>query len=69
MAQEFLRPTKVPHLDSLAKRRMEDGQFRNPPLYTELGGFSSATKGKFDQNKMTMEKGGPSALRGRPISK
>ena len=66
MAQDFLKPTKVPTGD-FGKRREENGQFRNPPTYTELGGFTSASKGKFAQNKMTLEKGGPSAKAGRPI--
>jgi hypothetical protein len=69
MPQDFLRPTRTPGLNSIGKRREEDGQFRNPPLYTQLGGFSSASKGKWDSNKMTLERGGPSALKGRPISK
>jgi len=67
MPENFLKPTKV-NTNDLGKRRMDDGQFRNPPTYTDWGGFTSAAKGKFDQNKMTLERGGPSALRGRPIS-
>ena len=66
MAQDFLKPTRVPTSD-LGKRRMEDGQFRNPPTYSELGGFTSADKGKFMNNKMTLERGGPTAVKGRPI--
>ena len=66
MAQDFLRPTKVPTSD-LGKRKMDDGLFKNPPSYSEFGGFSSAAKGKFSENKMTLEKGGPSALKGRPL--
>jgi hypothetical protein len=69
MPRDFLYPTRMPGLQEIGKRRKEDGQFRNPPLYTELGGFSSAAKGKFDQNRMTLERGGPTALRGRPIAK
>jgi hypothetical protein len=69
MPQDFLKPTRMPGLNAIGKRREEEGQFRNPPLYTELGGFSSASKGKWDSNKMTLERGGPSALKGRPISK
>jgi hypothetical protein len=69
MPQDFLRPTRVPAMNEIGKRREENGQFRNSPLYTRLGGFSSAAKGRWDSNKMTLERGGPSALRGRPISK
>lgn len=66
MAGDFLKPKGVDTSD-LDRRSMEDGQFRNPPMYMELGGFSSAKKGMFDQNKMTMERGGPQTVRGRPI--
>jgi hypothetical protein len=66
MAQDFLKPTKVPSSD-LSKRKMEDGMFRNPPTYSELGGFTSADKSKFQNNKMTLERGGPTAVKGRPI--
>jgi hypothetical protein len=66
MAQDFLKPTRVPTSD-LGKRKMEDGMFRNPPTYSELGGFTSADKGKFQNNKMTLERGGPTAQKGRPI--
>ena len=66
MAQDYLKPKGV-NTGNLQKRQMEDGQFRNPPTYSQLGGFSSADKGKFDRNKMTLEKGGPQAVRGRPI--
>jgi len=66
MAQEFLKPKGVDTKD-LSKRKMEDGQFRNPPTFSALGGFTSADKGKFDRNKMTLESGGPKGLGGRPI--
>jgi hypothetical protein len=64
--QDFLKPTKVASSD-MGKRRMEDGQFRNPPTYSQLGGFTSADKGKFQDNKMTLERGGPGSVKGRPI--
>jgi hypothetical protein len=63
---DFLKP-KVTDSSNLGKRRMEDDKFRNPPTYSELGGFTSADKGKFGSNKMTLEKGGPSAVKGKPI--
>ena len=66
MAGEFLKPKGVDTSD-LDRRRMEDGQFRNPPLYMQYGGFSSASKSMFDKNKMTLEKSGPQSIRGRPI--
>ncbi len=65
MAQDFLKP-KTSGAD-LGKRRMEDGMFRNPPTYSDLGGFTSADKGKFQNNKMTLERGGPTAQKGKPI--
>jgi hypothetical protein len=46
---------------------MKNGQFHNPPFYMEYGGGSSAQKFQFEQNKMSLEKGGPQAVKGRPI--
>ena len=66
MAQDYLKPKGV-NTGNLQKRSMEDGQFRNPPTYSQLGGFDSAERGKFARNKMTLERGGPQAVRGRPI--
>lgn len=67
MAQnEFLRPKGVDTSD-LDRRKMEHGQFRNPPFYMQYGGGSSAQKFKFESNKMTLEKSGPQSVRGRPI--
>jgi len=63
---DFLKPKGV-DTKNLDTRKMEDGQFRNPPKFSQLGGFTSADKGKFDRNKMTLEKGGPKAVNGRPI--
>jgi hypothetical protein len=66
MSQELLRPKGVDTSD-LDRRKMKNGQFHNPPFYMEYGGGSSAQKFQFEQNKMTLEKGGPQAVRGRPI--
>lgn len=66
MAQDYLRPKGV-DTSNLQKRTMEDGQFRNPPVYSQLGGFTSAERGKWDRNRMTLERGGPKAVSGRPI--
>lgn len=66
MTENFLKPKGV-DTKELSTRRMRDGQFNNPPLYEEWGGFTSAQKGKWDQNKMSLEKGGPQSVRGRPI--
>ena len=67
MAQsEYLRPKGVDTKD-LDRRKMEDGQFRNPPLFMQYGGGSSTAKFQFESNKMTLEKGGPQSVRGRPI--
>jgi hypothetical protein len=68
---EYLRP-KV-KTGNLSTRRMEDGIFRNPPTYTALGGFTSEQKwtsptGKRQTTGMpTLERGGPSAQKGKPI--
>jgi hypothetical protein len=66
MAQDFLKPKGV-DTANLDRRKMEDGIFRNAPTFSELGGFTSADKGKFARNKMTLERGGPKAVSGRPI--
>jgi hypothetical protein len=71
MSEGILRP-KV-RVGNLATRRMEDGQFRNPPTYTALGGFTSESKwtdpaGKrYGTGGPSLEKGGPTAQRGKPI--
>ncbi len=68
---EFLRP-KV-RTGDLSKRRMEDGMFRNPPTYTQLGGFSSERKytdpsgQRMSTGGPSLERGGPTAQRGKPI--
>jgi hypothetical protein len=54
-------------------RKMENGIFRNPPTYSELGGFRSErnlTEPTGKRNKisgMGLERGGPSAQKGKPI--
>jgi len=55
MSGDFLKPKGV-DTANLDRRKMEDGQFRNPPMYMEYGGFSSASKSMFDRNKMTIPK-------------
>lgn len=68
---DYLRP-KV-RTGNLAKRQMENGLFRNPPTYTELGGFSSENKytdptGKRQKiGPLSLESGGPTAQKGKPI--
>lgn len=68
---EYLRP-KV-KVGDLGKRHMEHGLFRNPPTYTHLGGFTSEAKltdaaGKrYSTSGMSLEKGGPTSQRGKPI--
>jgi hypothetical protein len=68
---EYLRP-KV-RTGNLSRRTMENGIFRNPPTYTALGGFTSERKltdpsGKRNKiSGMTLERGGPSAEKGKPI--
>jgi hypothetical protein len=68
---DYLRP-KV-KVGNLRTRTMEDGIFRNPPTYTELGGFSSVGKytdptgRRHKLGPLSLERGGPSAQRGKPI--
>jgi hypothetical protein len=68
---EYLRP-KV-RVGTLSKRTMENGIFRNPPTYTALGGFTGESKltdpsGKRNKiDGMNLERGGPSAQKGKPI--
>ena len=68
---EYLLP-KV-KTGNLSRRTMEDGIFRNPPLYTSLGGFTSERKftdptGKRNSiGSPSLEKGGPGSQKGKPI--
>ena len=55
MAGDYLKPKGVDTAD-LSRRKMEDGQFRNPPMYMQYGGGSSAAKFEFEKNKMTIPK-------------
>lgn len=68
---EYLRP-KV-RTGNLSTRQMEDGMFRNPPTYTQLGGFTSSGKWtdpsgrRYSTGGPSLERGGPTAHRGKPI--
>lgn len=68
---DYLRP-KV-RVGNLGRRTMEDGIFRNPPTYSAFGGFTSEAKltnPTGQRNKTggtTLERGGPTALKGKPI--
>jgi len=69
---DYLRP-KSPGPRKSGRRDMEQGIFRNPPEYTALGGFSSAEKFTNPSGRRmrigspSLERGGPSAQRGKPI--
>jgi hypothetical protein len=71
MAEGYLRPKQGAH--TLGKRKMEEGIFRNPPTYTEFGGFSSSGKYTDPSGRRqkiggpSLERGGPSAVKGKPI--
>jgi hypothetical protein len=71
MSEGFLRP-KV-RVGNLSTRRMEDGIFRNPPTYTALGGFTSESKltdpagERYRTGRPSLERGGPTAQKGKPI--
>lgn len=68
---EYLRP-KVKS-GGLGTRKMEDGMFKNPPTYTDLGGFTSSNKWTDPTGRrkaiggMSLERGGPTAQKGKPI--
>jgi len=68
---DYLRP-KAPGVKK-GKQSMENGIFRNPPPFTAWGGFTSEQKFT-DPSGMrkrigspSLERGGPSAVRGKPI--
>ena len=69
---DYLKPKGV-DLRDLGRRQMEDGLFRNPPTYTALGGFTSEAKWsspagqRYKTARPTLERGGPTAQKGRPI--
>jgi len=68
---EYLRP-KV-KVGNLGRRQMEDGIFRNPPTYTQLGGFTSSEKltspsgHRYKTGAPSLERGGPTAQKNKPI--
>lgn len=68
---DYLRP-KV-RAGNLSTRRMEDGQFRNPPTYTDMGGFTSEAKFTNPSGRRktigapSLERGGPTSQKGKPI--
>ena len=69
--QTYLKP-KVKTGD-LSKRNMKDGMFRNPPTYTDLGGFTSESKltspsgHRHKIGGLSLERGGPTSQKGKPI--
>ena len=60
----FLKP-KVG--DPLMLRKKKNGQFDNPPLMMDLGGFSSSAKLAGIGKNLTLEKGGPQAKGSKPL--
>jgi len=68
---DYLKP-KV-KVGNLSRRTMEDGIFKNPPTYTDLGGFTSEAKWTSPTGRRkaigapTLERGGPTAIKGKPI--
>jgi len=69
---DYLRP-KAAAPNKNGRQQMENGIFRNPPTFTALGGFTSADKltNPSGMRKRignpSLERGGPSAQRGKPI--
>ena len=72
MAEGYLKP-KTGVSGERSTRRMEEGIFRNPPVYTEFGGFSSSGKWTDPAGRRhkiggpALEKGGPTALKNKPL--
>ena len=65
MTENYLKP-KVGSPKMLRDKR--NGQFSNPPLYMAWGGLKNADGLKRGtSSNLAMEKGGPSAKRGKPI--
>jgi hypothetical protein len=62
--QTYLKPkVSTGNMDTKQKKR---GMFVGNAPYPELGGFTSASKLGKGEN-MAIEKGGPSAVKGKPI--
>lgn len=62
----YLKPgTKTPEM----LRKKQNGQFSNPPLYMPMGGAKSKAmlNQTEDARELSLERGGPSAKRGRPF--
>jgi hypothetical protein len=65
LSQGYLKP-KVGSPKMLRDKR--NGQFSNPPLYMALGGLSGSSKlHRGTDSNLSMERGGPSAKKGKPI--
>ena len=61
----YLKPKVA--VGNIGKQERKRGEFVNVGSYPELGGFSSAQKRKPHDPPMTLEKGGPSSKKGKPI--
>lgn len=65
MSEGYMKP-KVGTPAMLRSER--NGQFVNPPLYMTWGGLTSAAKLRRGTGKnLQLERGGPTARRGKPI--
>jgi hypothetical protein len=68
---EYLKP-KI-KTGNLSRRTMVNGIFHNPPLHTHFGGFTSDPKyteaagHRYKIGRPSLEKGGPSAQKNKPI--
>lgn len=67
-SRDYLKP-KVDSPKFLRDNNQRNGQFINPPLYMQFGGMGSSRKLHRDGlgNNMSLERGGPSARKGKPI--
>ena len=69
---DYLRP-KGGSPKKSGRQEMENGIFRNPPQYTAFGGFTSEQKFTSPTGLRkrigapSLERGGPQAVRGKPI--
>lgn len=61
----YLKPKVA--VGNIGRQERKRGKFVNVSSWPEHGGFTSAAKRKTSDPPMTLEKGGPSADKGKPI--
>lgn len=61
----YLRPNI--RIGNLGDRKRKNGMFMNVPSFPGLGGFDSEAKMPAQEADMALERGGPTAQKGKPI--